>query len=63
MTPARVAAVAVEGTTYFYDKLYSYLLPAGMGGEVGCRVLVAFGKGNRKRQGMIMQITDTSASK
>ncbi len=61
MTPARVAAVAVEGTTYFYDKLYSYLLPAGMGGEVGCRVLVAFGKGNRKRQGMIMQITDTSA--
>lgn len=57
---AKIAAVAVEGTTYFYDKLYSYLLPPEMGGAEGCRVLVSFGKGNRKRQGIIMKISDSA---
>lgn len=57
---ARIAAVAVEGTTYFYDKLYSYMLPPEMGGAEGCRVLVSFGKGNRKRQGIIMKISDSA---
>lgn len=60
MECAKVAAVAVEGTTYFYDKLYSYLLPAEMNAAEGCRVLVAFGRGNRKRQGVIMRISDSS---
>lgn len=56
METAQVASVAIEGTTYFYDKLYAYLLPSDCAGAAGCRVLVPFGRGNRKRQGIIMKL-------
>lgn len=57
MKCVQVASVAIEGTTYFYDKLYSYSLPTEMPAKPGCRVLVPFGMGNRKRQGIIMSIS------
>lgn len=52
-----VAKVAVEQTALYFDKLYSYrLTPDLPEPAVGCRVLVPFGKGNRFRQGIVMQI-------
>ena len=38
--------VAVEGIPRSADKLYEYLLPAGVSAPVGSVVTVPFGKGN-----------------
>lgn len=56
----KVVKVAVEQATYDYDKCYSYLVPEHMTVTRGCRVLVPFGSGNRKRQGIVVE-TDTKA--
>ena len=37
---ATVAKVAVQAATYAIDKVYDYLLPPELAGQVGCRVLV-----------------------
>lgn len=55
MSVKRVAAVAVENSTFSFDKPFSYLL----GGEPcmpGCRVLVPFGRGNKCRQGIVLSV-------
>ena len=51
-----VAKVAIEGAVYHIDKLYSYSVPEHLESSafVGSRVTVPFGKGNRKRQGIII---------
>ena len=36
---ATVAKVAVQAATYAIDKVYDYLLPPELAGQVGCRVL------------------------
>lgn len=53
------AKVAVENTAYDFDKEFDYLIPRELLSRVrpGCRVLVPFGAGNRRRQGMIFEIT------
>ncbi len=53
-----VAQVAVAETAYHFDKPYDYLVPEALadGARPGCRVLVPFGRGNRKRQGMILSL-------
>lgn len=55
--PPRVVKIAVEQAAYHFDKLYSYIVPDSLG-EVkrGCRVLVPFGGGNRKRQGVVVEL-------
>lgn len=53
-----VAKVALQGATYSFDKLYSYIVPENVSLSVGCRVLVPFGKGNLKKQGMVFDIAD-----
>lgn len=57
MKRAVVVSVAVDQTVFHYDKPFDYLLPFDMEekGQVGCRVLVPFGRGNRKRQGIILE--------
>lgn len=57
-----IAAVAVSNTTYGYDKRYKYLVPAEMEDSVfvGGRVLVPFGKGNRKRIGVVIRIDNAA---
>ena len=57
MKKAVVVSVAVDQTVFHYDKPFDYLLPFDMEekGQVGCRVLVPFGRGNRKRQGIILE--------
>lgn len=57
---ANAALIALEKVAYHYDKPYTYLIPSALAGKVqaGCRVMVPFGAGNRKRQGMVMELTD-----
>ena len=53
------AEIALEGAALAYDKLYTYLLPPEIqGAAAGCRVLVPFGRGNTKKQGMIFRVFD-----
>ena len=57
MTQTAVVKVAVEQTAFHFDKLYSYRVTPDLTELVtGCRVLVPFGKGNRFRQGIIMEM-------
>lgn len=50
-----VAKVAMSNASYSYDKEYSYAVPAQWQDKIdsGTRVLVPFGKGNRKRIGFV----------
>jgi primosomal protein N' (replication factor Y) len=52
----KTALVAVEGSSYHFDKPYSYLLCDDLDekAQPGMRVLVPFGNGNKGRQGIIV---------
>ena len=54
------ASVAVENTAYSFDKLFDYLIPEELAEKVkpGCRVLVSFGQGSKKRQGFVFSVSD-----
>ena len=60
--PRTYAKVAVENTAYHFDKLFDYLIPVEYDGLAapGCRVMVPFGRGNRKRQGVIFELSRTA---
>ena len=61
--PSRIyAKIAVENTAYDFDKLFDYSVPVEYADMVspGCRVLVPFGRGNRKRQGVIFEVSQTA---
>ncbi|HIS69660.1 MAG TPA: primosomal protein N' [Candidatus Gallacutalibacter stercoravium] len=53
-----IAQVAVDGAAYHFDKLYDYLVPESIQHAAlpGCRVLVPFGGGNRRRQGIVFSV-------
>ncbi len=56
MFEARIVLVAVEKAAYHFDKLYSYYLPEDLGAvSRGCRVMVPFGGGNRRCQGIVIE--------
>lgn len=55
MVLPKVARIAVEQTAFHFDKLYDYTVPDRLGDvPCGSRVLVPFGGGNRRRQGIVM---------
>ena len=56
---AWVAAVAVDKATPQFDREYSYLVPDGLPVQVGCRVTVPFGRGNRRRLGLVLALQET----
>lgn len=58
MASNNYASVAVSNTSYGYDRRYKYLIPFDMTERVfaGSRVLVPFGKGNKKRIGVVLSI-------
>ncbi len=60
MSKLNIAKVAVENTSYHFDKEYSYLIPDHMlsAAAPGCRVKVNFGKGGQTRLGLITELTD-----
>lgn len=52
-----IAQVAVDGAAFHFDKLYSYRVPSTFEHITrGCRVLVPFGGGNRKRTGVVVSL-------
>ena len=53
-----IAGIAVDNTTYSFDRLFSYKVPKYLSNvKVGQRVLVPFGRGDRFRQGMILSLS------
>ena len=53
----QLARVAVENTVYHFDREFSYLVPDRLRGLMpGCRVAVPFGRGDQRRQGMVMSL-------
>ena len=50
--PRRVAKIAVSAATFSIDKPYDYLVPENLAEQlqVGTRVEVPFGKGNRSTE-------------
>lgn len=54
------AKVAVENALYAFDMLYSYEVPEALAGKVaaGGRVVVPFGRGNKKRIGLVFEISE-----
>lgn len=53
-----VAETAVSGAVYSFDRLFGYIIPDGMTVSPGCRVLVPFGRGNKRRIGVVMAVTE-----
>lgn len=53
-----IVGVAVENTVYHFDKIFDYIVPTNLTGsiQIGCRVLVPFGRGNKPRQAMVMYV-------
>ena len=53
-----IARTAVDKTLYSFDKPFDYLVPEYLQSRVtiGSRVLVPFGKGNRKRQAIVTEL-------
>ncbi|MBR4627093.1 MAG: primosomal protein N' [Ruminococcus sp.] len=58
-----IAEVAVSGAAYSFDMLFSYKVPDGMAesASCGCRAYVPFGRGNKRRIGVIMRLAEGSA--
>ena len=56
----KVAKVAVDKTFFSFDTDYSYLIPEELlsAAQIGCEVVVPFGRANTKRNGIIVQICD-----
>lgn len=55
------AEIALKDATYAFDKLYTYAIPPEQQKRVkaGCRVLVPFGRGNIKKQGIVFRLKET----
>jgi len=61
----RVAKIAVSAATYPIDKPYNYLIPEKLMERTvpGMRVLVPFGAGNRRSEGVILSLASDSGEK
>ncbi len=55
-----VAKIYVDKAVYSFDRAFDYLIPEEFSHTLkpGCRVLVPFGNGNRKRQGMVYGLSN-----
>ena len=56
-----IAKIAVSAATFAIDKPYSYSIPEGMTLAVGTRVMVPFGRGNRRTEGVVLALESGSA--
>lgn len=59
------AHIAVEAATYSIDKPYDYLIPEELRAKImpGVRVRVGFGKGNRRTEGIVLDVHDAEDNK
>ena len=55
-----IAKIAVSAATYAIDKPYSYYAPAQLRLQPGMRVLVPFGRSNRRREGVVLSLQEGS---
>ena len=55
-----IAQLAVAAAVYAIDKPYSYRVPEGMQVQPGLRVLVPFGRGNRRSEAVVLALQDTA---
>ncbi|MBQ6799277.1 MAG: primosomal protein N' [Oscillospiraceae bacterium] len=53
-----LAKVSVEAAVYAIDKPYTYLLPADLTVLPGMRVVVPFGRGNRRSEGIVLSVEE-----
>lgn len=62
MAQCVVAKIAVSAATYWVDKPYDYLVPEKMQNAVvpGVRVTVPFARGNRRSEGIVLELSDHS---
>lgn len=51
-----IAKIAVSAATYAIDKPYSYRVGENMALAVGQRVMVPFGRGNRRTEGVVLSL-------
>lgn len=53
-----IAKIAVENTLYAFDMLFSYDIPPALAEKIlpGMRVVVPFGRGNKKRVGLVFEV-------
>ncbi len=53
-----IAKVVVENATISFDKEFDYIIPQSLAAQLraGCRVLVPFGSGNRRRVALVTEI-------
>lgn len=58
MAETVLAGVAVQNLSYSVDKLYTYVVGPKFADtlQVGCRVMVPFGRGNAWRQGIVLSL-------
>ncbi|MDD6703794.1 MAG: primosomal protein N', partial [Clostridiaceae bacterium] len=61
MSEKIIAAVAVENSAFSFDMPFSYITEDEKC-VPGCRVLVPFGKGNKHRQGIVLEVSEYDAS-
>lgn len=59
-----VALIAIEQTAYSFDKLYSYLVPENLLEKAlpGHRVVIPFGRGDARRQGIILKLDESDTA-
>ena len=55
-----IAKIAVSAAPFAIDKPYSYRIPQGMMPVAGIRVTVPFGRGNRKTEGIVLEVSEGS---
>ena len=58
MSDHNLARIAVSGVPYAADKLYTYFIPEALRETLrpGMRVIVPFGRGNRRSEGFVMDL-------
>ena len=56
-----IGKIAVSAATFAIDKPYSYAIPEDYTIEPGQRVMVPFGRGNRRCEGVVLSVEDGDA--
>lgn len=59
MSKYRIAKLIVDNKCKETDRIYSYAIPRGVSVEIGHRVIVPFGRGNKKMGGYVIGLTNT----
>ena len=58
-----IAKIAVSAANFAIDKPYSYRIPNGMGLKPGQRVMVPFGRGNTRTEGVVLGVEEADEEK